>query len=80
MSLNVKLPPFPVETTLMLMGGKWKVLTAHFRIMKKNGLIILKVFPLVLPKMEYTLTGVGQSLKQVHDAMLDWGKLSISNS
>ncbi len=35
MSLNVKLPPFPVETTLMLMGGKWKVLTAHFRIMKK---------------------------------------------
>ena len=35
MSLNVKLPPFPVETTLMLMGDKWKVLTAHFRIMKK---------------------------------------------
>jgi len=107
MSLNEKLLPFPIETTLMLMGGKWKTmivqdlltrtkrfselkksinvisqkgLTSHFRIMKKNGLIILKVFPLVLPKMEYTLTGVGQSLKQVHDAMLDWGKLSISNS
>lgn len=35
MSLNEKLLPFPVETTLMLMGGKWKVLTAHFRIIKK---------------------------------------------
>ena len=107
MSLNEKLPPFPVETTLILMGGKWKAiivqdlitrtkrfselkksidvisqkgLTSHLRIMKKNGLIIRKVFPLVLPKMEYTLTGVGESLKQVHDAMLDWGKLSISNS
>ena len=107
MSLNVKLPPCPVETTLILMGGKWKAIivqdlitrtkrfselkksidvisqkgfTSHLRIMKKNGLIIRKVFPLVLPKMKYTLTGVGQSLKQVHDAMLDWGKLSISNS
>lgn len=26
------------------------------------------------PRVEYTLTEVGQSLKQVHDAMLEWGK------
>lgn len=35
MSLNEKLPPCPVETTLILMGNKWKVLTAHLRIMEK---------------------------------------------
>lgn len=102
MSLNEKLPPCPVETTLMLMGDKWKVLivrdlltgtkrfgelkkslngisqkvlTSHLRIMEKNGLITRKVYPQVPPKVEYTLTEVGQSLKLVHDAMLDWGSV-----
>ena len=42
---------------------------------EKNGLIILKVFFLVLPKMEYTLTEIGESLKQVYDAMLDKEKV-----
>lgn len=41
---------------------------------KKNGLIHRKVYAQVPPKVEYTLTEVGQSLKQVHDAMLEWGK------
>lgn len=95
------LPPCPVETTLMLMGDKWKVLiirdlltgtkrfgelkkslngisqkvlTQHLRAMEKSGLIHRKVYAEVPPKVEYTLTEVGQSLKQVHDAMLDWGQ------
>ena len=42
---------------------------------EKNGLIILKVFFLVLPKMEYTLTEIGESLKQVYDAMLNKEKV-----
>lgn len=42
---------------------------------EKNGLIILKVFFLVLPKMEYTLTKIGESLKQVYDAMLNKEKV-----
>ena len=96
------LPPCPVETTLLLMGDKWKVLivrdllsgtkrfgelkkslngisqkvlTSHLRTMEKNGLITRKVYPQVPPKVEYTLTEVGESLKQVHDAMLDWGSI-----
>ncbi len=96
------LPPCPVETTLLLMGDKWKVLivrdlltgtkrfgelkkslngisqkvlTSHLRTMEKNGLITRKVYAQVPPKVEYTLTEVGQSLKQVHDAMLDWGSI-----
>ncbi|MFQ0973656.1 winged helix-turn-helix transcriptional regulator [Gilliamella sp. CG35] len=100
MSFNENLPPCPVETALMLMGDKWKVLivrdlltgtkrfgelkksldgisqkvlTQHLRAMEKNGLIHRKVYAQVPPKVEYTLTEVGQSLKQVHDAMLAWG-------
>ena len=42
---------------------------------EKNGLIILKVFFLVLSKMEYTLTEIGESLKQVYDAMLNKEKV-----
>lgn len=102
MSLTENLPRCPVETTLMLMGDKWKVLivrdlltgtkrfgelkksltgisqkvlTQHLRAMEKNGLIDRKVYAQVPPKVEYTLTDVGQSLKQVHDAMLKWGQV-----
>ena len=102
MQVIENLPPCPVETTLLLMGDKWKVLivrdlltgtkrfgelkkslngisqkvlTSHLRTMEKNGLITRKVYAQVPPKVEYTLTEVGQSLKQVHDAMLDWGSI-----
>ena len=42
--------------------------------MEKNGLLTRKVYAEVPPRVEYTLTEVGQSLKQVHDAMLGWGE------
>ncbi|OCG23025.1 MarR family transcriptional regulator [Gilliamella sp. wkB108] len=101
MQLNKILPRCPVETTLMLMGDKWKVLivrdlltgtkrfgelkrslegisqkvlTQHLRAMEKNGLISRKIYAEVPPKVEYTLTELGESLKQVHDAMLKWGE------
>ncbi|MCX8683799.1 helix-turn-helix transcriptional regulator [Gilliamella sp. B2889] len=61
------------ELKKSLNGISQKVLTQHLRTMEKNGLISRKVYAQVPPKVEYTLTDVGQSLKQVHDAMLAWG-------
>lgn len=51
-----------------------KVLTSQLRQMEENGLLVRTVFPEVPPRVEYTLTELGQSLKPVLDAMWNWGE------
>ena len=95
------LPACPVETTLTLIGNKWKVLilrdllpgtkrfgelkksigsvsqkvlTAQLRDMEGNGLLSRKVYAEVPPRVEYTLTDLGYSLKPILDAMWNWGE------
>lgn len=96
-----ELPSCPVETTLMLINDKWKVLilrdlmpgtkrfgelrrsighvtqkvlTAQLRQMEEQGLLTRKVYAEVPPRVEYTLTDLGYSLKPVLDAMWTWGE------
>lgn len=91
----------PVETTLTLIGDKWKVLilrdllpgtkrfgelkksigsvsqkvlTAQLRDMEESGLLSRKVYAEVPPRVEYTLTDLGYSLKPILDAMWNWGE------
>ena len=96
-----ELPACPVETTLTLIGDKWKVLilrdlmpgtkrfgelkksigpvsqkvlTAQLRDMEANGLVHREVYAEVPPRVEYSLTELGQSLKPILDAMWNWGE------
>lgn len=96
-----ELPACPVETTLMLIGNKWKVLilrdlltgtkrfgelkksigsvsqkvlTAQLRDMETKGLVKRKVYAEVPPRVEYSLTELGHSLKPILDAMQNWGE------
>ena len=96
-----ELPACPVETTLTLIGDKWKVLilrdlmsgtkrfgelkksigtvsqqvlTAQLRDMEANGLVHRDVYAEVPPRVEYSLTELGQSLKPILDAMWNWGE------
>ena len=96
-----ELPACPVETTLTLIGDKWKVLilrdllsgtkrfgelkksvgsvsqkvlTAQLRDMEKSGLVHREVYAEVPPRVEYTLTELGYSLKPILDAMWTWGE------
>ena len=91
-----ELPACPVETTLTLIGDKWKVLilrdlmpgtkrfgelkksigtvSQQLRDMEANGLVRREVYAEVPPRVEYSLTELGQSLKPILDAMWNWGE------
>lgn len=90
----------PVETTLLLINDRWKililrellkgtkrfgelrkaigtvspkVLTSHLRSMEEDGLVDREIFAEVPPRVEYTLTELGESLNPILNAMKDWG-------
>ena len=90
----------PVETTLELIGGKYKslilwhlsagklrfselrkrissatpkMLTQQLRELEKNQLVHREVYPVIPPKVEYSLTETGRSLMPVLVAIRDWG-------
>ncbi|QQE78323.1 helix-turn-helix domain-containing protein [Alicyclobacillus sp. SO9] len=95
-------PTCPVEITLKIIGGRWKiliirelflkevsrfnelqhslpgithkVLTHQLRVMEADGLIQRTVYAQVPPKVEYTLTSYGRSLKPILDSMHEWGE------
>jgi len=62
------------ELRKSLTGISQKVLTQHLRIMEANGLVNREVFAEVPPRVEYSLTEVGRSLKSILDAMWLWGE------
>ena len=90
----------PVETTLNMIGGKYKalilwhlsdgtlrfsqlrkvihnatpkMLTQQLRELEADELIYREVYPVIPPKVEYSLTELGKSLLPILVAMRDWG-------
>lgn len=90
----------PMETTLDVIGGKWKgmvlyrllegtarfnelrrlmpkatqrMLTLQLRELERDGVIHRKVYAEVPPKVEYSLTEFGHSLRPILLMMTDWG-------
>ena len=92
-------PVCPAESTLDVIGGRWKVpivwhlfsgtlrfselrralpdvtqkmLTQQLRELEQDGVVRRKVYPEVPPKVEYSLTDRGLSLRPVVEAMCRW--------
>ena len=54
-------------------GITQKVLTSNLRQMEASGLVRRKVYAEVPPRVEYSLTETGFSLKPILDSMVQWG-------
>jgi DNA-binding HxlR family transcriptional regulator len=54
-------------------GITQKMLTQQLRELEKDGIVHRKVYPQIPPKVEYSLTSLGESLRSVVDAMCEWG-------
>ena len=51
-----------------------RMLTKQLRELEQDGLIERKVYPVVPPKVEYSLTELGKSLEKILLALRSWGK------
>jgi DNA-binding HxlR family transcriptional regulator len=56
-----------------------KMFTQTVRELEKDGLVSRKVFPVVPPKVEYTLTDRGKSLEDILRSLDKWGLEDIQN-
>ena len=61
------------ELRKLVEGATPKMLTQQLRELEAEKLINRKVFPVVPPKVEYSLTEMGRSLMPILTAMRDWG-------
>ena len=77
-----KLVGCPVELTLTILDGRWKVMVlrelfggvkrfGQLRQLESSGIIRRKVFR--QPKVEYSITPLGETLKPLLAAMHSWG-------
>ena len=57
-----------------LAGITHKTLTQQLREMEADGIISRKVYPQIPPKVEYSLTPLGKTLKPVLTAMHNWAE------
>lgn len=95
----------PVEATLDVIGGKWKVLilfwlkestrrfselrkkipgiservlTQQLRELERHGVVWREVYPEVPPRVEYSLTEYGRTLRPITELMCAWGKIHMA--
>lgn len=62
------------ELRSSLEGISQKVLTDNLRAMEKDGIIIRTVYPEVPPRVEYSLSDLGESMRPILNSMEAWGK------
>jgi len=64
----------------LIPGISQKMLAQQLRQLEADGIVARKVYPQVPPKVEYRLTGWGQSLCPALDALLKWAEQKDSKA
>ena len=61
------------ELQRYIKGISYKTLSSSLKELEADGLIVRKEYPQIPPKVEYSLSGRGQSLMPILDGMCEWG-------
>ncbi|GEL67456.1 winged helix-turn-helix transcriptional regulator [Marinilactibacillus psychrotolerans] len=61
-------------------GISQKVLTENLRKMEEDGIISRKAYAVIPPKVEYSLSELGDSLRPIINSMSDWGTSYIKEN
>ena len=61
------------ELKKSLDGISQKVLTDSLRSMEEDGLVIRTAYPEVPPRVEYSLSELGETMRPILDTMAEWG-------
>lgn len=99
---NDNIDKCPVETSIDVLAGKWKILILWYlkdekkrfselqkllpratqkmliqklRELENDGLVFREVYPIVPPKVEYSLTEYGKTLKPILKQLYIWGDI-----
>ena len=71
---NLMVRPWRFNEMLRSIPGiSQKVLTDNLRALESDGIITRTVFPEVPPRVEYALSGLGESMRPIIKAMETWG-------
>ena len=72
---NLRMRPWRFnELQKSLEGISQKVLTESLRSMEADGIIVRTVYAEVPPRVEYSLSELGETMRPILDAMEQWGK------
>ena len=61
------------ELHRQIKGATPKMLTQQLRELEADGLVHREVFPVIPPRVEYSLTPFGKTIRPVLEAMYAWG-------
>jgi len=64
----------PGELQRLIPGITRKMLTQQLRELERDGVVSRKVFDVVPPKVEYSLSGYGKTLQPLLEELCDWGE------
>ena len=68
------------EMKRLIGGVTQRMLTAQLRELERDGIVHREIFPVVPPKVEYSLTDYGRTLERVLLQMRDWGAQHTARS
>ena len=67
------------ELSRLIPHATTKMLTQQLRELEADNLILRNVYPVVPPKVEYSLTAFGKSIIPILDVMCEWGENYLDN-
>ncbi|MEK4321866.1 winged helix-turn-helix transcriptional regulator [Bacillus sp. FSL K6-3221] len=68
------------ELKSLMPGITQRMLVNQLRELEEDHIVHREVYPVVPPKVEYSLTELGESLTPILEAMYDWGKQYLDSN